>query len=308
MFELLFLGTAASVPSAERGLPALIVSSGERRVLVDCGEGTQRQILRSGAGFRRLERVLLTHAHLDHVLGLAGLVATLALYRAADRLLVQGAPRTVEYARRYLLQGVWGRRTPIAIKFEALRPGRVAEEGGFAIDCFPVRHGDSDSLGFSFEQRRDRPLDPARLDQLGVPAGPLRGMLARGETVRLPDGRRVSPEEVQGPPARAAKLVVVGDAEETESLVPHVSGADALVIEATFLAADAERAATRGHLTAAQAAGLARDAGVGTLYLTHISGRYPREEVLAEARRIFPATHIADDFARVAVRAGSTTP
>jgi ribonuclease Z len=293
------------VPSAERGLPALIVSSGERRVLVDCGEGTQRQILRSGTGFRRLERVLLTHAHLDHVLGLAGLVATLALYRAVDRLLVQGAPRTVEYVRRYLLHGVWHGRPPLAIEFAALRPGRVVEEDGFRIDCFPVRHGDSDSLGFSFERRRDRPLDPARLEDLGVPAGPLRGALARGEAVRLPDGRRVTPEEVQGPLARPAKLVVVGDAGETDSLVPHVVGADALVIEATFLAADAERAAARGHLTAAQAAGLARDAGVGALYLTHISGRYPREDLLAEARDIFPATEIANDFARISVRAGA---
>jgi ribonuclease Z len=138
-----------------------------------------------------------------------------------------------------------------------------------------------------------------------VPVGPLRGALARGEAVRLPDGRRVSPEEVQGPPARLAKLVVVGDTGETQSLVPHVGGADALVIEATFLAADAERAAARGHLTAGQAASLARDAGVAALYLTHISGRYRHEDVLAEARHIFPATRIADDLARIAVRAGA---
>ena len=150
MFELTFLGTAASTPSAERGLPALLVGAGGQRFLVDCGEGTQRQILRAGTGFRRLGHVLLTHAHLDHVLGLAGLVATLGLLEVRGELAICGSAETVEFIERYL-SALWPQRqAPVPLRFVALEPGPVLEGRGFRIGCFPVRHRGTESLGFRF--------------------------------------------------------------------------------------------------------------------------------------------------------------
>ena len=307
-FELLFLGTAASAPSAERGLPAILVSTPGGRVLVDCGEGTQRQLMRSGAGFRRLDRVLLTHRHLDHVLGLGGLTSTLALFAAVERLSIHGGPETIGFVRRYLLDAVWpGRRPPLPIEFAVLDgPGPVAALDGCAVSCFPVNHAGTDSLGYLFETPGHVPLRADRLAALGVPDGPVRGQLARGEAVTLPDGRRIEPADVLGAPLPGTRLAIVGDAGEVESLVERVRGADALVIEATYLEQDAATARERDHLTAGQAAWLAREAGVGALYLTHISGRYDVTDILAEARRVFPETTVVADLDRVRVARRST--
>ena len=307
-FELLFLGTAASAPSAERGLPAILVATPGGRVLVDCGEGTQRQLMGSGAGFRRLDRVLLTHRHLDHVLGLGGLTSTLALFDAVERLSIHGGPETIGFVRRYLLDAVWpGRPPPLSVEFTVLDgPGRVAALDGCAISCFPVNHAGTDSLGYLFETPGHVPLRADRLAALGVPDGPVRGRLARGEAVTLPDGRRIEPADVLGAPLPGTRLAIVGDAGEVESLVEPVRGADALVIEATYLERDAATARERDHLTAGQAAWLAREAGVGALYLTHISGRYDVADILAEARRVFPETTVVADLDRVRVARRST--
>ena len=304
MFELTFLGTAATTPSPERGLSALLVAAGSERFLIDCGEGTQRQLLRAGAGFRRLGHVLLTHAHLDHVLGLAGLIATLGLFDLRGELVICGSRQTVEFVERYLL-GIWPQSlAPVPIRFVALEPGPVLEAKTYRIGCFAVRHRGSDSLGYRFETMPRRHLNAKRLAELGVPAGPLRARLAAGEPVVLPDGRRIDPEAVQNRTTPGISLVVVGDCEEVDSLTGPVAGADALVIEATFLEADAELAAKRGHLTAAQAGRLAAEAGVGALYLTHISGRYDPAAVEAEARQFFSNARVMNDFDHVSVGAG----
>jgi ribonuclease Z len=304
MFDLTFLGTAATMPSAERGLPALLVGAGRRRFLVDCGEGTQRQILRAGSGFRRLGHVLLTHAHLDHVLGLAGLAATLGLLDLRGELTICGSAETVGFVERYLL-ALWPeRRAPVPLRFLALRPGPVLSEAGFRLSCFPVNHRGTESLGYRFDEIPRLHLDAERLASLGVPGGPLRGRLAAGESVVLPDGRRVEPRQVLDPPRPGAALAVIGDAEEVDSLIAPVRGADALVVEATFLGADAALARERGHLTATEAGRLAAAAGVGALYLTHISGRYDPAEIAAEADARFPNVTVVDDFDRIAVLAG----
>ena len=300
MFALTFLGTSASVPSAERNHPGLLVEAGSHRILVDCGEGTQRQLLRSGAGFRRLNRILLTLAHFDHVLGIPGLFSTLRLRRSADAMTIHGSPGTLDVVAR-MLAGLWGEgRAPIPLQLVPLT-NQVYDAGEFAISCFPVRHRDTDSFGFSFESRIRRHLRPERLATLGVPDGPLRKELAEGRQVELPGGKIIEPEDVLGPPEGRKKLVVVGDAETTEDLADHVRDADVLVIEATFLDRDAAIARDYGHLTAAEAADLAASAGVKLLILTHISGRYDDEELLAEARGTFANSRLARDFDHVVV-------
>jgi ribonuclease Z len=301
MFDLVFLGTSASVPSPERNQPALLIAAAGGRMLVDCGEGTQRQLLKSGAGFRRLDRLLLTHGHLDHILGVPGLLSTLGLQDRQAPLTVHGGARTLRLVAE-LLEALWGRgRAPIALELAPLTAGRVAAEDGFTIDCFPVEHRDTDSFGFVFEAPARRHLLAGRLAELAVPDGPLRRDLAAGRAVTLPDGRRIDAEAVLGPLTGGTRLAVIGDAATTAGLASPVAGADALVIEATFLDRDAATARSHGHLTAAEAAALAAAAGVRRLILTHISGRYPAEEILAEARAIFPATEIAADFTRITV-------
>ncbi|MBV9455894.1 MAG: ribonuclease Z [Bradyrhizobium sp.] len=300
MFALTFLGTSASVPSAERNHPGLLVEAGSHRILIDCGEGTQRQLLRSGAGFRRLNRILLTHGHFDHVLGIPGLFSTLRLRKSDEAMTIHAGPGTLDVVVR-MLAGLWGDgRAPIPLELVALTR-QVFDAGEFAISCFPVRHRDTDSFGFCFESRARRHLRPEQLAALGVPDGPLRKELADGRPVELPGGKTIDPEDVLGPPEGGKKLVVVGDAETTEGLAEHVQGADVLVIEATFLDRDAAIARDYGHLTAVEAATLAASAGVKLLLLTHISGRYSDEELLTEAKKTFANSRIAKDFDHIVI-------
>jgi ribonuclease Z len=289
------------VPSSERNHPGLLVEAGSHRILVDCGEGTQRQLLRSGLGFRRLDRLLLTHAHFDHVLGIPGLFSTLRLQQNAESMTVHGGPGTLEVVGR-MLAGFWGEgRAPVPLQLVPLSEGPVMEADDFTVACFPVRHRDTDSFAFTFEGQSRRHLLPERLAALGVPDGPQRGLLAAGQPLTLADGRVIDPEQVLDAPAKAKKLVIVGDTETTDGLSDHVRDADVLVIEATFLERDAATAQDYGHLTAAKAAALAAASGVAQLVLTHISGRYSDDEILAEAVGIFPQTRVAADFDRIVV-------
>ena len=304
MFEILFLGTAAGVPAVDRGLPALLVSRGPRRFLVDCGEGTQRQLLTSGIGLRRLNGVLLTHAHLDHLLGVGGLVATLALFQASRGLAVYGGAPALRAVRALLTEVVWpDGPPPFEVTEVALAPGTIIEDDQLRVRAFPVTHRAADSFGFAFEDKPRPRLRPDRLAALGVPAGPERRRLLEGEVVRLPDGRRIAPEEVLAPPRAGCRLVVVGDAANPDELLEPARGADALVVEATFLERDAELAASRSHLTAAQSARLARDASARTLHPTPPPPPSAPAQTAAEARAIFPGAVVARDFDRVAVRA-----
>jgi ribonuclease Z len=300
MFTLTFLGTSASVPSAERNHPALLVEAAGQRILVDCGEGTQRQLLRSGAGFRRLDRILLTHGHLDHVLGIPGLFSTLRLRQSSDVMTIHGGAETLDVVIR-MLAGIWGAgRAPIPVEFAALTEGRFIEAGDFTIDCFPVRHRDTNSFGFVFQSPPRRHLLSDRLTALGVPDGPMRGELAVGRPVVVA-GRTVDPEDVLGPPGGGKKLVVIGDTETTDGLSKNVTDADMLVIEATFLDRDASTAREYGHLTAAEAAAFAAANNVKQLVLVHMSGRYLDDEILAEATKVFPNTRIAADFDHIVI-------
>ena len=297
MFEILFLGTSASAPSAKRGLSGQIVSHNEFRFLVDCGEGTQRQILQSGTGFKRLTRVLLTHGHLDHILGLGGLLSTFLRWEAIEELEIYGGRGTLDRVHTLLYDVVLrGNQPPMPLKMLELKPGLFFETEDFTVTAFQVSHRGPDSFGFLFAERAHRPFLSEKADALGVPFGPERSQLVEGEVITLSDGHKVKPDEVLGPLERGAKLVVVGDTGKTDDLIDVCRGADGLVIESTYTEEEAELAAQFSHLTARQAAELAVKAGVKQLILTHLSRRYREKDVLVEAQAVFPNTSVARDF------------
>jgi len=302
MFEVIFLGTSASAPSIHRGLSANVVLYKDYRFLIDCGEGTQRQLLCSGLGFKRLNKILLTHGHLDHILGLGGLVSTFSRWEAMDEIEIYAGPSTLERVKDLLLKVVLrGAKLPFKIEFIPLDTGLILEDKHFQLSAFPVIHRGADCFGFLFQEKARRPFLNEKAEALDVPAGPERARLVAGERINLPDGRVIQPADVLGPEILGAKLVFVGDAGRTHNLVEVAQEADALVIEATYLQVDAEMAQKFGHLTAAQAAKLARKANVSKLYLTHLSRRYREQEVLEEAQAIFPETMVVRDFDRIKV-------
>jgi ribonuclease Z len=304
LFEIIFLGTSASAPSARRGLSAQVVKHDEYRFLIDCGEGTQRQILQSGIGFKRLNQILITHGHLDHILGLAGLLSTYMRWEAIDELKIYAARGALDRIRDLLFGVVLrGVQPPMPIYFEEIGTGKFFEGGDFTITAFPVQHRGSDCLGFAFEEKERRPFLAEKAEELGIPAGPWRGDLVAGKPVTLPDGRQIEPEMVLGPLRPGTRFIHIGDAGNTEGLEETVRGADGLVIEATYLDQEAEMAAQFAHLTARQAAGLAARAEVRQLILTHISRRYREKDVLAEAQAVFPNVVVARDFDVFAIKA-----
>ena len=303
MFEILFLGTSASAPSAKRGLAAQIVKHDEYRFLVDCGEGTQRQILQSGMGFKQLNRILLTHGHLDHILGLGGLMSTFMRWEAIDELEIFGGKGTLERVRALINDVVLrGAKAPMPLHFREIGAGTFFEADDFSVTAFPVTHRGPDCLGYVFEEKARHPFLPDKATELGVPFGPERRQLVEGQSITLADGRVVGPEEVLGPLLRGTKLMVVGDTGRTDDLLQYAQGADALVIESTYLDEEADMAKQFAHMTARGAAELAVKAGVKQLILTHISRRYREKDVLAEAQSVFQNVSVARDFDSFTVR------
>jgi len=299
MFEIIFLGTSASAPSVERNLTSTLVIHEGQRFLIDCAEGTQRQLLRSGLGFKRLSTVLLTHGHLDHILGLGGLVSTFGRWDVAPALRIYGGSWPLERVKRLLLGVVLrGPEISMSLDFIEISPGVVVEGEDFEIVAFPVTHRGPGCFGFTFREKSKRPFLVEEAERLGIPPGPERRRLVEGETITLADGTVVRPEQVLGEPVPGTKLVYVGDASSVDDLVEEARDADALVMEATYLSAEAWLAKRFGHLTAAQAATLAHEAGVKQLFLNHISRRYFGEEILEEARTIFPNTVLPNDLDR----------
>ncbi|MCC6606699.1 MAG: ribonuclease Z [Anaerolineae bacterium] len=297
MFELIFLGTSASAPSVQRGLSAHMVLYREHRFLIDCGEGTQRQILHSGLGFKRLNKVLLTHGHLDHILGLGGFVSTLGRWENMDRVDIFAGRSTLARVHDLLFRVVFPNgRSPLHIELTPIDGGIILGDDKFTLTAFPVQHRGPDCFGFLFEEKEHRPFLAEKAGELGVPFGPERAKLVRGESVTLADGRIIRPEDVLGEALPGTKYVHVGDVGRIDELLPVCQNAHALVIEATYLEEDAAMARQFGHMTAAQAARLAKETNVNTLILTHLSRRYSGRMIRQEARAIFPNTYVARDF------------
>jgi ribonuclease Z len=288
--DVLFVGTAGSAPSARRGLPATLVRRGGDRLLFDCGEGTQRQLVRS-VGLIELEEVFITHFHADHVLGLPGMLKTFSL-RGRERPLTVYGPAGL----RALFAGlapVIG-KTTFGVELVELGPNDELERDGYRIAAFEVDHGPR-SLGYALvEDKRPGHLDPARAEELGVRPGPDLGRLQRGETV---DG--VRPEQVMGEARRGRKVVLAGDTAPCEMTRAVSFHADLLVHEATFLDEAADRAQETRHSTAREAAELAVEAEVSMLALTHVSPRYGGGELRDEARAVFENTVVPRDFDRI---------
>ena len=303
MFDFVFLGTSASAPSVNRGLSAHMVLHREYRFLIDCGEGTQRQILRSGFGFKRLARILITHGHLDHILGLAGLLSTLTRWETIEHVEIWAGRSALERIRNLIYGVVFrGERSQFRIELRELEPGSIIVEESFELEAFPVNHRGGRCFGFIFQEPARRPFLEEKASELGIPHGPERRELVRGRSIKLSGGQTINPDDVLGPTIPGTKLVHVGDAGTTDDLLKYCNNADALVIEATYLDSDNDLAKRFGHLTARQAAELARAANVSSLYLTHISRRYRTRDVLSEAAEIFPTVIVARDLDRFQIK------
>jgi len=296
--DVVFLGTSGSMPTARRALPATLVRRGGERLLFDCAEGTQRQLLRSDVGLVDLEEIFFTHYHADHYLGLPGMLKTFALRGRDVPLTIYGPTGLGELMRT--LRRVFGRLT-YPVNTVELAPGDRLERDGYEISAFAVDHRVT-AVGYAVvEAERPGRFDVEVADRLGVPPGRERGVLQRGESVTLGDGRVVDPTNVLGPPRGGRKLVLSGDTAPAATVVEAATGADLLVHEATFLADERERARETSHSTAGEAALVAREAGVKLLALTHVSTRYFAHQVVEEATQLFPATVVPRDFDLVTI-------
>jgi ribonuclease Z len=290
--SLFFAGTAGSVPTARRGLPALLVRRGADRILFDCGEGTQRQLLRS-VGLADLTDVFVTHFHADHWLGLPGMLKTFDL-RGRERPLTIHGPVGIANLLGSL-RHVWG-GVGFAVEIVELGPDELVERDEYVIEPFPVNHR-GPAYGYALiEDDRPGRFDAELAERLGVTPGPDFGRLQRGEAVG-----GVPPEQVVGPDRRGRKLVLSGDTGPSDVLVEVAHGADVLVHEATFTSEEADRAHETRHSTAAQAAKAAREAEVRMLALVHLSTRYGGREIRDEARAVFPDVVVPRDFDTIEV-------
>jgi ribonuclease Z len=292
--SLFFAGTGGSVPSARRGLPAVLVRRGGDRLLFDCGEGTQRQLLRS-VGLADMDCVFVTHFHADHWLGLPGMLKSFALRERERPLTIYGPPGLNELMAS--TRFIYGRRLPYELAIVELEPAEAVARDGYRVAAIPVRHRGASAFGYALvEDPRPGHLDPRLAEQLGVRPGPDFGRLVRGESVN-----GVHPAQVMGATREGRKVVLSGDTAPCEALAIAAHQADVLVHEATFVEEEAERARQTGHSTVRQATELAREAEVRLLVLTHLSARYAGGEVRREARAKFADTEVPRDFDTVEV-------
>ena len=295
------LGTSASRPTVERNVSSLAVIREGETLMFDCGEGTQRQMMRWGVAFS-LADIFFTHLHADHILGVIGLIRTMALQGRQERLTLWGPQGSSRILKR--AEGLGFERATFPVEIIEVSPDSPIKRDGYAIVPFEVDHRNSASLGFALvEETRKGRFDPDRARELGIPEGPLWGQIHRGLPVTLPDGRVIQSSELVGPPRPGRRVVVTGDTRPCSATIEHSRDADLLIHEATFGDEESERAVETGHSTAREAAGVARDANARRLLLTHFSARYSRDPgpLEREAKEVFRETAIARDGMEIEV-------
>src|SRR5690349_16446823 len=294
MLSVTFLGTSASIPTLDRNVASLAVQREGETLLFDCGEGTQRQMMRFGVGFSFRE-IFFTHYHADHLLGVTGLLRTMGLQDRSTPVTLFGPRGAQRILGAAISLGI--ERNEFPIEIQEVRPGDRVVRPQYDILVFETEHR-ADTIGYALvEHPRLGRFNPERARALGIPEGPLWGRLHKGETVTLEDGRTFFPADLVGAPRDGRRLVYTGDTRPHLAVIQASAAADILIHEATFGGDELERAIETGHSTAAEAARVALDAGARRLVLTHVSSRYHRDtsELLAEAKAVFPETIIARD-------------
>ena len=289
-----FLGTASARPTVRRNVSAIAVQREGDLFLFDCGEGTQRQMMRYGVGFG-VRAIFVTHLHADHYLGITGLLRTMTLQDRDEPISIWGPPSSRETLEQ--LVAIGGERIGFPVEIGEVGPGEEVALDGYAVRTFKTRHS-ADSVGLALvEDPRLGRFDVHKARELGVPEGPLYGALHRGEAVELPDGRSVGPADVVGAPRRGRKLVYTGDTSPVRTVVEAAAGADLLIHESTFGREEKDRARRTGHSTATDAARTAKEAAVRELVLTHLSARYSEQpgRLEEEARAVFRPCRVAHD-------------
>jgi ribonuclease Z len=299
--RVVFLGTAGSVPTPRRGLPAIMVRRLGERILFDCGEGVQRQMMRAKVGFHRITKVFITHMHGDHVLGLPGFLQTMALLDRDRELEVYGPPGINRFMEAVKESVQFVLTFPVEV-CEIMNGGVVCEEKGYAVEAVWANHVVPNLAYALVEKPRSGKFYPEKAEALGIPEGPLWSKLQHGSSVKLSNGRIVKPEDVMGPPRLGRKIVYTGDTRPFEGFVEFAAGADLLIHDATLDDELAERAWEDGHSTPSQAAENAEKAKAKKLILTHISARYENGSIhLEQAKKIFKNTEVAEDFRRIEI-------
>jgi ribonuclease Z len=293
--RLTFLGTGGGTPTINRGLPSIAVNFSGELLLFDCGESTQRQMMKAGVGFKAKFTIFLTHLHGDHVLGLPGLLYTLSMLDRKEPIVVYG-PRGVEDFIEMFQKTRYGK---IQFEVEARRTkeGLIHQSREYEVEAIRSSHT-IESFCYMFrEKERVGKMNVEFLERIGLPRGPLWGRLQRGEPVEW-GGRIIRPEDAVGPPRPGRKIIYTGDTTPDDRIAKFARDADVLIHDSTFDSSYEVEAAEQGHSTSRQAAEIARKARVKRLYLFHISPRYENnsEKLLLEAVRIFPETYLAEDF------------
>jgi ribonuclease Z len=303
-----FLGTSASRPTVERGVTAISVVREGETLLFDCGEGTQRQMMRYGVGFT-LEDIFFSHYHSDHLLGVIGLLRTMALQGRTERMRLWGPKGGSRVLKQAVTFG--SDRLTFPVEIHELEPGAVVPRKGYDVLAYAVEHQGAASLGYAVAEReRLGRFNPERARELGVPEGPMWGLLHRGQAVTLADGTVVDPAALVGPTRRGRRIVITGDTRPCGATIEIAQDADLLIHEATFAEEEADRAKETGHSTAREAAVVAAAARVKRLVLTHFSARYSRDpsDLDREAKAVFPHVTCARDGMEIEIPYDSEDP
>jgi len=299
--RVIFLGTAGSVPTPKRSLPAILIQRKDEHIMFDCGEGIQRQMIKAKCGFHKKMKIFITHMHGDHILGLPGLLQTMALLNRERTLQIYGPPKIKQFLESIKDTVQFILTFPVEIH-EIEEAGLVCEEKEYIIKAIWANHVIPDLAYALIEKARPGRFYPEKAKALGVPEGPLWSKLQHGTKVKLPNGKAIKPEEVTGPVRPGRKIVYTGDTRPFKGFIAFAKGADLLIHDATLDDELVERAEEDGHSTACQAAEVAKQAKVKRLVLTHVSARYADTSVLLkEAQKIFKNTQVAEDFMRIEI-------